>query len=396
MQQVRQRAPSFHREAMLLPSQRSLFEIPEEVTWLNCAYMSPQLRGVTAAGQEALARKAQPWNIRPADFFTETEVLRELFASLVGTSAEGVALVPSASYGMGVVASNLKVREGQRLLVLAEEFPANVYPWRELARRTGASLHTIPRPADGDWTRAVLEALDERTALAALAHCHWTDGTWVDLVKVGARAREVGAVLAVDATQSLGALPLSVEEVRPGYLVAAGYKWLLGPYSQGYLYVAPEHREGQPLEMNWISRQRSEDFARLIDYRDEFQPGARRFDVGERSNFVLVPMAVAALRQLHAWGVSSIQETLRELTRRVARGAEALGLEVAPEAHRAGHLIGLRRQGGYAPDLLARLSASQIHVSARGDNLRVSPHLYNTPADVDRLIEALASLLRER
>lgn len=379
---------------MLLPSQRPLFEIPDDVTWLNCAYMSPQLRGVRAAGEEALSRKAQPWNIRPAHFFDEAEALRALFAQLVGADPEGVALVPSVSYAMAVAAANLPLREGQRLLVLAEEFPSNVYPWRDLAQRTGATLSTVPRPPDGDWTRALLEAMDDRTALVAAPHCHWTDGTRVDLAKVGARAREVGALLAVDATQSLGALPLSVQEVQPDYLVAAGYKWLMGPYSQGYLYVAPRHREGRPLEMNWITRQRSEDFARLIDYRDEFQPGARRFDVGERSNFLLVPLAIAALRQLLAWGVPSIQETLRELTRRAAHGAQTLGLEVPPEAHRAGHLVGLRRRGGYPADVTSRLAERQIHVSVRGENLRVSPHLYNTAAEVDRLLEALESLRR--
>jgi selenocysteine lyase/cysteine desulfurase len=377
---------------MLLPSQRSLFEIPDEVTWLNCAYMSPQLRSVRKAGEEALGRKAHPWLVRPEDFFTESELLRRLFAQLIQADAEGVALIPSVSYGMAVVAANLSVREGQRILVLAEEFPSNLYPWRDLARRTGATVFSVPRPPDGDWTRAVLEALDARCALVAVPHCHWTDGTLVDLVKVGARAREVGAALAVDATQSLGALPLSVQAVQPDYLVAAGYKWLMGPYSQGYLYVAPGRREGRPLELNWITRQGSEDFSRLIDYREEFQPGARRFDVGERSNFLLVPMGAAALRQLLAWNVESIQETLRELTRRAARGAEALGLEVAPEEHRSGHLVGLRRRGGYEPAVLARLAASKVYVSVRGDNLRVSPHLHNTAADVDRLLEALASL----
>ncbi len=374
---------------MLLPNQRSLFEIPDDVTFLNCAYMSPQLRGVRAAGEEALGRKAHPWGVKPEDFFTETEALRAEFARLVEADAEGVALVPSVSYGMAVVAANVEVGAGQRVVVLAEEFPSNLYPWRELVGRTGATLHTVPRPEDGDWTRAVLEALDERTKLVAVPHCHWTDGTWMDLEKVGARAREVGAVLAVDATQSLGALPLSVERVRPDYLVAAGYKWLMGPYSQGYLYMAPRHREGRPLEQNWIARQRSEDFARLIDYRDEYQPGARRFDVGERSNFLLVPMALAALRQLHTWGVESIQETLRELTRLVAKGARELGLEVPAETNRAGHLIGLRRRGGYSPEAAARLAAQRIYVSFRGENLRVSPHLYNTAADVDRLLKAL-------
>lgn len=378
---------------MRLPSQRHLFELPEDLTWLNCAYMSPQTRAVSEAGREAAGRKARPWQLRPEDFFHDSEALRRQFASLVGGDAEGVALVPSASYGLGVAAANVPVRVGQRLLVLAEEFPSNVYPWRDLAERSGGQLVAVRRPEEGDWTRALLGELDERTALVALPHCHWTDGSLVDLVRVGARAREVGAALAVDATQSLGALPLDVAQVQPDFLVAAGYKWLLGPYSQGYLYVAPRWRSGRPLEHNWLMRSGSEDFARLVDYRDDFQPGARRFDVGERSNFVLVPMAMAALRQLLAWGVADIQETLSALTARVAEGARALRLEVPPEGLRAGHLVGLKRRGGYAPDVAARLAARRVFVSVRGDSLRVSPHLYNTEADVDRLLEELDAVV---
>src|ERR1044071_43047 len=121
---------------MLLSSQRSLFDIPDDITWLYCAYTSSQPRGVQAVGEEALKRNASPWRIRPDDFFSESESLRELFARMVSADAEGVALVPSVSYGMAVVAANLRVQEGQRLLVLAEEFPSNVYPWRDLAQRT--------------------------------------------------------------------------------------------------------------------------------------------------------------------------------------------------------------------------------------------------------------------
>ncbi len=238
---------------MLLPSQRHLFDLPDGLTWLNCAYMSPQTRAVSEVGREAVLRKAQPWRVKPEDFFTESEALRRLFATLVGAEdAEGVALVPSASYGMAVAAANLPVRVGQRLLVLAEEFPSNVYPWRDLAERSGGQMVTVRRPEDGDWTRVVLGEMDERTALVAVPHCHWTDGSLVDLVRVGERARELGAALAVDATQSLGALPLDVAEVRPDFLVAAGYKWLMGPYSLGYLYVAPRWRTGRPLEHNWL------------------------------------------------------------------------------------------------------------------------------------------------
>ncbi len=378
---------------MRLPCQRHLFDLPEGLTWLNCAYMSPQSHAVSEAGVRAVARKARPWQVRPEDFFGESEALRALFARLVEGDAEGVALVPSVSYGMAMVAANVPVRAGQRLLVLAEEFPSNVYPWRELAQRTGGELVTVPRPADGDWTRAVLAALDERTALVALAHCHWTDGGLVDLARVGERVREVGAVLAVDGTQSVGALPLSVARVRPDFLVCAGYKWLMGPYSLGYLWMAPRWRDGKPLEHNWLVRGGSEDFARLVDYRDDFQPGARRFDVGERSNFALVPMGLAALGQLVEWGVADIQETVRALTRRLALGARSLGLETAPEALRAGHLVGLVRPGGYARDTVARLAGHQVYVSARGSSLRVSPHLYNTEADVDRLLTVLGDVL---
>ncbi|ADO73777.1 aminotransferase class V-fold PLP-dependent enzyme [Stigmatella aurantiaca] len=377
---------------MRIASQRHLFELPGDLTWLNCSYMSPQPLSVSAAGREALTRKASPWQVRPEDFFTDSEALRQLFARLVEADGEGVALVPSVSYGMAVAAANVPVREGQRLLVLAEEFPSNVYPWRELAGRSGGQVRTVPRPPDGNWTRALLAEMDERTALVAVPHCHWTDGGLVNLEPVGARAREVGAALLVDGTQSVGALPLSVARVQPDFLVTAGYKWLMGPFSQGYLYVAPRWRDGRPLEHNWLLRGGSEDFARLVDYRDDFQPGARRFDVGERSNLILVPMALAALRQVLAWGIADIQDTLGVLTRRVAQGAQALGLEVTPEAQRAGHLVGLKRPGGYAPSVLATLAARQIFVSVRGDRLRVSPHLYNTEADVDRLLEALGTL----
>jgi len=155
---VSQPAPPSRSQIMILPSQRALFELPDDITWLNCAYMSPQLRSVRAAGEMALGRKAHPWTVRAEDFFTEAEALRALFAGLVGAEAEGVALVPSVSYGMAVAAANLRVEAGQRLLVLAEEFPSNLYPWRELAQRSGGSLFTVSRREDGDWTRAVLEA----------------------------------------------------------------------------------------------------------------------------------------------------------------------------------------------------------------------------------------------
>lgn len=229
--------------------------------------------------------------------------------------------------------------------------------------------------------------------MVAVPNCHWTDGSLVDLAVVGAAAREVGAALVVDVTQSLGAYPLDVEAVRPDFLVAAGYKWLLGPYSLGFMYAAPHRREGRPLEHNWITRSGAEDFAGLTDYSDDYAPGARRYDVGGRSNFTLVPMAEAALSRLLGWGVEEISARLAALTAEVSRLAGAAGLESVPRESLAGHMTGVRL-GPQAPtELAARLAAEGVYASVRGESLRVSQHVYNTTADVERLFETLSEIL---
>jgi selenocysteine lyase/cysteine desulfurase len=380
--------------SVVLSSQRELFEIPEDVAYLNCAYMSPQLRAVRAVGEEAVERKSRPWEILPRDFFENTETARKLFAQVVGGDAEGVAIVPSVSYGMAVATANIPLKAGQNVVLLEEEFPSNVYPWRELVKRTGAEVVTVPRPAGHEWTSAVLERVDGRTAVVAVPNCHWTDGSVLDLVRTGERAREVGAALVVDATQSLGAHPLDVSEVRPDFLVSAAYKWLLGPYSFGFLYVGEGYREGVPIEHNWISREGSENFTRLVEYTDAYAPGTRRYDVGERSNFVLLPMAIEALRQILAWGVENIAASLRGLTARIEGEAEKLGMETVPASMRVGHMIGLGL-GPEAPrDLAIRLAEENVFVSVRGHNLRVSPHLYNTERDVERLFDSLVRHVR--
>jgi selenocysteine lyase/cysteine desulfurase len=368
---------------MTLADQRHLFALPDDVTYLNCSYLAPQLRAVTEAGLAAVPRKELPWEVTPDKFFSGSEELRSTFARLVESDADGIAFVPSVSYGVGVAVANLPLN-GRSTLLLAEDFPSDVYPWR-----AAGPVVTVERPKDHDWTAAILDALDERIGVVAVPHVHWTDGGLVDLVRVGARAREVGAALVVDATQSLGALPLDLDAVRPDFVVAAGYKWLLGPYALGYLWVAPERRDGVPLEANWINREASDDFARLIDYRDTYQPGARRYDVGQRSHFVLVPMARAAIGQLLEWGVAEIAATIETLTVHLANGATERGLSVAPAHLRGPHMLGLRFPDGLPEGLADRLAADRIHVSIRGDSVRVSPHVYNTTADCDRLLDAL-------
>jgi selenocysteine lyase/cysteine desulfurase len=372
-----------------LGDQRELFEIAEGVAYLNCAYMSPQLRTVREVVERAVARKSRPWEITPYHFFEDVERARALFARLVGGETDGVALTPSVSYGVAVAAANVEVREGQEILILEDQFPSNVYQWRELAAHSGAKLVTVPRPTDHDWATAILGLLDENVAVVAVPNCHWTDGSLVDLARVGERAREVGAALVVDAIQSLGAYPFDVEEVRPDFLLTSVYKWLLGPYGVGFMYVGEDYREGTPIEHNWINRRGSEDFSRLVGYQDAFQPGARRYDVGERSNFVLLPMASEALRQILDWGIENVAETIGGLTDLIEAEARRRGIEAVPAKRRARHMIGLRLGRRVPEGLAARLSEEKVFVSVRGESVRVSPHLYNTEKDVERFFEVL-------
>ena len=374
---------------MNLGDQSDLFEIPEEISYLNCAYMGPQLREAREAGERSASRKSRPWELTPGDFFAEAEEARELFARLVGGDPDGVAIVPSVSYGMAVATANVPVERGERVLILEDQFPSNVYPWRELARKEGAELEVVPRPEDYDWTRAVLEGIDEQTAVVAVPNCHWTDGSLLDLAEIGQRAREAGAALVVDGIQSLGAQPFDVGAVRPDFLVASSYKWLLGPYGVGFMYVGEAYREGVPVEHNWINRRGSEEFSRLVEYQDAFQPGARRYDVGERSNFALLPVAAIALHRILDWGVESVYETIGGLTDLVEREAGGLGIEAVPRGRRARHMIGLKLGPGAPEDLAARLAAEGVFVSVRGESVRISPHLYNTERDVRRLFSGL-------
>lgn len=370
-------------------SSRELFGVPPGVAYLNCAYMAPQMRSVEEAGRAWLSIKSRPWEITPDYFFTEAEEARSLFARLVNGDPEGVALVPSVSYGVALAAANARVERAESILVLEEQFPSNFYVWRELARKRGAKLVTVPRPRDHDWTRAVVERMDAKTSVVAVPNCHWTDGSLLDLEAVGERAREVGAVLVVDAIQSLGAHPFDARKTKPDFLVAGAYKWLLGPYGVGFAHVGERFRDGEPLEHNWLNRAGSEDFTSLTHYTGSFQPGARRYDAGERGNFLLLPMANEAMRRILDWGVEDISETIGSLTDLVEEKAFERGMEATPRERRARHMIGLRPEGRVPKDLASRLAAGNVFVSVRSGSVRVSPHVYNDEGDVERLFEVL-------
>jgi selenocysteine lyase/cysteine desulfurase len=383
----------------IIPCQRALFNIPEGVTYLNCAYISPLLKASAEAIAAGLARETRPWEILAEDFFSGPAKAKALFARLIGAQAQDIAIVPSASYGIATAAANLPIDHGQSILVLESQYPSNIYAWRRLAAERGALVKTVARPADGDWTAVVLEALSSEVAIAALPNCHWFDGGLVDLVRVSAAVKAQGVALVIDASQSLGAYPLQVGPsdqglVEADFLATCGYKWMLCPYGVSFLYVAPRHQSGRGLEENPLNRKEGRNFARLADYRDDYAPGAARFDAGERAHFTLLPGAIAALEQLLAWGPENTAATIGKLNLTIARGAEELGLPSLPPEHRANQFLGLALPPHLVETLQDLLAKEGLHVSLRGTSLRITPHLYNDESDGRRLLEILASALK--
>ncbi len=377
----------------LIAGQRAAFNVPADIAYFNTANLAPQLHAVRAAGEAALERRGRPWTISAADWFGDVERLRSLFGRLIGASGEAVAIVPATSYGFAVAARNLPLRAGQRVLVLEEEYPSGIYTWQAAARRSGAELRTVAREPGQTWTDAVLAALDETVAIVSVPNVHWTDGALIDLAPIAARSRELGARLVIDGSQSVGAMPLDVDELQPDFLVTVGYKWLLGPLSVGYLYVAEEHRQGEPIEQNWILRSGSEDFARLVDYRDEYQPGARRFDVGQRTKFELLPMAIAALEQIVDWQVPRVAATLAARASDIAERAAGLGLHPVPDEQRGPHLLGVRLPDQARDTVISALAKVNCFAAVRGASLRIAPHLHTTDEDVQRLVDGLTLAL---
>ena len=382
-----------------LPCQRHHFSLPDDFHYLNCAYMGPLPRVAERAGIEGLRAKRFPQAVTPEDFFAPVDGVRERFARLIGAAEPNrIATVPSVSYAVSTIARNTCAGRGSNIVIVHEQFPGNVYPWRRLVADQGGELRVVAPPGEAPrgegWTDRILDRIDVGTVAVAMGTVHWTDGTRFDLEAVRARTREVGAALVLDGTQTVGAAPLDVAALDPDALIVAGYKWLLGPYSLSVAWFGDRYLDGVPLEETWIARRGSENFAGLVDYVDEYQPGALRFDVGQRSNFALIPALSASLDLVLEWHPERVSAYCTALMDGAFARLRDLGVRVENSRWRSPHLFGLALPRGTDVDRLrTALARHRVGVSFRGASVRVSPNVYNTREDVEALVAAFEEAL---
>ena len=377
----------------MLTCQKELFSLPDDTHYLNCAFMSPMLQSVAQAGKIAIHGKDDPTTIKPDDFFQNTKRLREAFAKLIGVADERMcAVIPSVSYGMSNVAKNLNAKRGDNIVLAGEQFPSNVYAWMTLAEEQNLELRLVEPPSSTHergkkWNESILNQIDDKTCLVSTGHVHWADGTLFDLKAFRQRTLAVDALLVVDGTQSIGALPFDVAEFQPDAVIVAGYKWLMGPYALGMAYYGPKFSEGKPIENNWMNRLYSENFGGLVNYQNAYQDGSIRYEMGESANFILCPMLTEAIEQVQQWGPQNIQDYCANLSLPYIEQLKEMGVMVEDQAQRSNHLFGLRLPKHAAMDKIQlALAQHRIFVSVRGNSIRVAPHLYNKKDDFEALV----------
>jgi selenocysteine lyase/cysteine desulfurase len=392
----------------MLASQRDLFEMPRDICYLNAASYSPLPLRVLQAGRAAVGRKGQPWTLDAAFAYAQHERARAAAARLINADAADVALISSVSYGVATAAKLLTIARGARVLVLENDHSSPMLEWRTRADAQGFAVETVRQPDDGDWTSAVLAAIERPGAppvgLASISSVHWSDGGLIDLEVVAAALKRQGAVFLIDATQSAGVLAMDVGRLDPDFVIFPTYKWLLGPYGRAFIYVAKRHQDGVPLEQTASGRRnvRAENEVYLADVR--YVSDARRFDMGERDHFISLEMAAIGMEMMAEWGAAEVAQHLAMLTERIAEGLRGIGLAVPERKLRAPHILGVSfkslgfkspgLEGGTPAGLFEGLASEDVYVASRLGRMRISPHVYNDEADADRFVATLARRLK--
>ncbi|GGZ86622.1 aminotransferase class V-fold PLP-dependent enzyme [Algibacter mikhailovii] len=384
-----------------MTSKKHLFDIPDDVTYLNAANMSPLLQSTNAVGKTAIDQKSQPYKIQGTDFFSPLQELKKLYAELIDTQeAQRIAAIPSVSYGIATVVNNITLKSSDEILVIEDQFPSNIYAWQQLAAQYDAVIKVVEKPTDPIacgkvWNAQILNLITEKTAVVTMGNIHWADGTIFNLKAISQKTKLVESLLIIDGSQSIGAIPFSVNEIKPDALICAGYKWLLGPYSFGLAYYGPYFDNGVPIEENWSNRLNSENFAGLTQYESQYKPLANRYNVGENGNFIAIPMLTDSIRQILQWNPKNIQEYCHSISKHVIQPLRALGCLIEADDYRAKHLFGIKLPNHIDLDKLKQeFKQKNIFVSFRGQYIRISCHLFNAQKDFDILLSAIQNVLR--
>ena len=368
---------------------RAEFPWADETLYLNHASIGPLPERTRLALDAFNRRRAMPFQLPDRDLFGTLAESRRLVSELIGAAPEEIALTVNTGFGLGIVARALPLRPGDVVLVSDREFPANVYPWIRL-RDLGLTVELIPTLASGwpDEARLLERLEDPRARVLAVSLVQFSNGYQVDLAALSAATRRTGAYLVVDAIQAVGHMPIDLRRTPVDMLACGGQKWLLSPWGSGFVYVRRDLIEQlDPPVTGWMAFEGTDDLTRLTSYRETLRADARRFEL------ITLPYQDfagfnASLGLLAELGVERIRAHLQRLHEPLRAWAARSGTPLASPVgeHGSGILCVAPADVGEA---FRRLKAARIICTVREGAIRLSPHAYNTVAEMERVVAVL-------
>jgi cysteine desulfurase / selenocysteine lyase len=362
--------------------------------WMNCAHQGPLPQPAVAAAQTALGEKVAPARLHDDAFLALPRRLKESLARLIGAPADEIVLGNSASYGLNLLVQGLPLSRGDEVLLVAGDYPATITPWLPL-RRHGVAVRLLePRARP-----LTAEELDAHLRPATRVFCSsWVfslTGEAIDLESIGRLCRERGVVCAINGSQGVGARPIDVSGLSIDALVSCGYKWLCGPYATGFCWLRPELADDLRYEQGyWLAQMADADLSHDTEPRLRDDLGAARYDVFGTANFLNFAPWRESVELFLAYGIERVAAHDQALVGRLVDGLTDTEWELeSPRDEPARSTLVLLRHDD--ADRVARaydaLLAGGVDIAQRAGRLRFSPHVFNTPAEIDRALEVLFS-----
>jgi selenocysteine lyase/cysteine desulfurase len=378
------------------------FDIAKEFPWagrdviyLNAAATGPLPARTAAELDRWTALRGKPWKIALDEQFDTLAKARRLCAGVIGADPEEIALTPNTSTGLNIAAQILPIERNKVIIGYDGEFPANVYPWMAIERRTAGAarfeqMKLLPNGLP-DW-----ESLPARldlgdVSVVAISWVSFVSGDRADLETIGTMCRERGIWFVVDAIQGVGTTPLDVHKCKIDILACGAQKWLLSPWGSGFCYVRHDLVQNlEPRTVGWLAMRGSEDFSHILEYNLNYEDDARRFEVATIPYQDMAGMN-ASLELLGEIGLDVVSNTIHSLAGRLVAGISTiknLSLMTPSDPNRRAGIVSFTVEDAEA--VSKRLNDGGVSHSIRGGGvIRMAPHIYNTEQEIDRVLALL-------
>jgi len=368
---------------------RELFPITKRYNYLNHAAVSPLSLPALQAIESPLRDVQENGSVNFPDWVATKEEARKLLAGMLGARPEQVAFMRNTSDALSTVANGLTWRPGDNVVTFRGEFPSNLYPWLRLREAYGVEVRMCEERAGRIDFDDLARLIDQHTRVVAISHVQFASGFRIDAERLAQIVRRHDALLVVDVIQALGVVPINVEAELIDVAAGAGHKWLMAPEGVGYLYLSDRARERiQPTLVGWIS---VPDPFNFDDLEQGWNRGTLAWETGTGPAALFYGFK-ASLELLTGLGVAEIAKYLEELTDELCERLKAKNYELVSSRlpGEKSQIVCIRHKSGTSPmALYAHLKDRNIITAPRGDRLRIAPHAYNLPGEIEALIEAL-------